>query len=80
MRVKLPKRPVNVNPRLFQLTTIHSDGSSIRFQTTSPKPILYLTKDTLNNSLWVPSSTVIDDQLGELKKFNKRFGDLSEFQ
>ncbi|KAJ3301859.1 hypothetical protein HDV03_000268 [Kappamyces sp. JEL0829] len=35
--------------------------------------MLTLTKDTLNHALWNPSSTILDDQSGELAKFSKRF-------
>jgi ribosomal protein L31 len=78
--MKVARRAIRIHPPTFQLNTIHSDGSSFRLKTTSPKQILYLTKDTLNHSLWVPDSTMIDDQLGELKKFEKRFGSLDVFE
>lgn len=64
------------NPRLFTQQVVHSNGASFRIQVTSPKSILTMTKDTLNHIVWNPSSTVVDDQLGELSKFASRFGDL----
>jgi hypothetical protein len=32
-----------------------------------------LTKDTVNHALWNPASTILDDQSGQLAKFQKRF-------
>ncbi|KAI8900398.1 hypothetical protein BC833DRAFT_508405, partial [Globomyces pollinis-pini] len=63
-------------PVLFRQVVVHSDGSTFKIQSTSPKSLLTLTKDTVNHPLWNVFSTVIDDQTGELAKFNTRFGDL----
>ena len=71
-------RPINVNPPIFKQTIVHSDGSTFRIQSTSPKSILTLTKDTVNHVLWNPLSTVVDDRAGELQKFTDRFGDLGD--
>ncbi|KAJ3311134.1 hypothetical protein HDV04_003097 [Boothiomyces sp. JEL0838] len=70
-------RPININPPTFLQTIVHSDGSTFRIKTTSPKSMITLTKDTINHSLWNPLSQVVDDEIGELAKFEQRFGDLS---
>jgi ribosomal protein L31 len=69
-------KSVGINPKQFLLKVVLSDGSSFYTKSTSIKGIMTLTKDTVNHPLWNPNSQVVDDQLGELSKFKKRFGDL----
>ncbi len=68
-----------VNPKLFQMVIQTSRGGSFRIQTTSPKSFTIMTKDTFNHPLWNPKSTVVDDQEGQLAKFDKRFGSGFDF-
>ena len=70
---------MRTTPKLFKMRIIHSDGSSFLIRSTSPKSILQMTKDTLTSSVWNPKSEIIDDQMGELSKFKKRFGQLDLF-
>ncbi|KAJ3168856.1 hypothetical protein HDU88_001183 [Geranomyces variabilis] len=70
-----PLRPTGVNPPLFHQTIVHSDGSTFTLRSTSPRSLLKLTKDARNHALWNPALNVIDDQSGELAKFEKRFAD-----
>jgi ribosomal protein L31 len=67
---------ISNNPYTFSQTVVHSDGSSFTLRTTSPKPLLVLTKDTRNHPLWNPSMKVVIEQTGELTKFAQRFGSL----
>ncbi|KAI8918560.1 hypothetical protein DFJ77DRAFT_417293, partial [Powellomyces hirtus] len=64
-----------INPPLFHQTIVHSDGSTFTLRSTSPRALLKLTKDARNHALWNPALNVLDDQSGELAKFEKRFGD-----
>ncbi|KAI8592314.1 hypothetical protein BDZ88DRAFT_407560 [Geranomyces variabilis] len=70
-----PLRPTGVNPPLFHQTIVHSDGSTFTLRSTSPRSLLKLTKDARNHALWNPALNVIDDQSGELARFEKRFAD-----
>ncbi|KAI9016947.1 hypothetical protein BC832DRAFT_543272 [Gaertneriomyces semiglobifer] len=78
LKKTLLTRPTGVNPPLFHQTIVHSDGSTFSLPTTSPRSILKLTKDTRNHPLWNPALNVLDDQSGELAKFEKAFGDLGD--
>ncbi|TPX68743.1 hypothetical protein SpCBS45565_g02934 [Spizellomyces sp. 'palustris'] len=71
-------RPTGVNPPLFHQTIVHSDGSTFTLRTTSPRPLLKLTKDARNHPLWNPALNVLDDQSGELAKFERRFGEVAD--
>ncbi|KNC97442.1 uncharacterized protein SPPG_07363 [Spizellomyces punctatus DAOM BR117] len=76
---KIPlTRPTGVNPPLFHQTIVHSDGSTFTLRTTSPRPLLKLTKDARNHPLWNPALNVLDDQSGELAKFERRFGEVAD--
>ncbi|KAJ3182639.1 hypothetical protein HDU87_007978 [Geranomyces variabilis] len=70
-----PLRPTGINPPLFHQTIVHSDGSTFTLRSTSPRSLLKLTKDARNHALWNPALNVVDDQSGELAKFEKRFAD-----
>ncbi|KAG4304522.1 hypothetical protein PORY_001915 [Pneumocystis oryctolagi] len=64
-------------PLKFQQTVVLSDGSTFTISTTSPKPIIWITKDQRNHPLWNPEKKrLIDesDNEGRLKKFKQRFG------
>ena len=73
MKVKILDRPFKYNPTLFSSLVKHSNNSVFRVQTTGPKSLFLLTKDTINHSLWNPSSEAVDDQDGKLKLFDSRF-------
>ncbi|KAI8816756.1 uncharacterized protein EV422DRAFT_486904, partial [Fimicolochytrium jonesii] len=62
-------------PPAFHQTIMHSDGSTFTLRSTSPRSLLKLTKDSRNHALWNPALNVLDDQTGELAKFEKAFGD-----
>ncbi|KAG5518186.1 hypothetical protein PMAC_003372 [Pneumocystis sp. 'macacae'] len=64
-------------PRKFQQMVVLSDGSTFTIPTTSPKPIIWITKDQRNHPLWNPEKKrQIDesDNEGRLKKFKQRYG------
>lgn len=64
-------------PRQFQQMVVLSDGSTFTISTTSPKPIIWVTKDQRNHPLWNPDKKrQIDenDNEGRLAKFKQRFG------
>ncbi|TPX43912.1 hypothetical protein SeMB42_g04523 [Synchytrium endobioticum] len=68
--------PYHVHPYIFHQTVILSDGSIYYQPTTSPKPVLQLTKDPRNHPLWNPSEKRFTDQAGEISKFEQRFAGL----
>ncbi|KAJ3022187.1 hypothetical protein HKX48_006823 [Thoreauomyces humboldtii] len=68
-------RPTGVNPPLFHQTIVHSDGSTFTLRSTSPRTVLKLTKDARNHALWNPALNVLDDQSGELAKFERAYAD-----
>ncbi|KTW31082.1 ribosomal protein L31 [Pneumocystis jirovecii RU7] len=64
-------------PRKFQQMVVLSDGSTFTISTTSPKPIIWITKDQRNHPLWNPDKKrQIDesDNEGRLKKFKQKYG------
>jgi ribosomal protein L31 len=68
------------DPEMFTQTVILSNGASFTRRTTSPRPLLRLTKDTRNHPFWNPTTQIeLDDDSGVLTKFNKRFGELEDF-
>ena len=57
----------------FLQKVILTDGSTITIKTTSPIPVMKLTKDTRNHLLWNPKSAV--ETNGEkVSKFAAKFG------
>jgi hypothetical protein len=68
-----PRRPYTFT-QLVQL----SDGSFYTQRTTSPQPLLRVTKDTRNTQLWQPSERSLRgielDEAGKLAAFRERFG------
>ncbi|KAJ3224503.1 hypothetical protein HK099_008371 [Clydaea vesicula] len=63
----------------FYQTIVHTDGSTFTLKTTTPRPLLKLTKDTRTHPLWNPERNLeLDKQSKELKRFNERFGTLDE--
>ncbi|KAJ3091324.1 hypothetical protein HK102_000967 [Quaeritorhiza haematococci] len=67
----------NSNPQLFYQTVVLSDGSSFTIRTTTPRPLLKMTKDTRNHPLWNPERRQeLDDKSTELNRFARRFGGL----
>ncbi|KAG5437071.1 hypothetical protein PCANB_001192 [Pneumocystis canis] len=68
---------VETKPRKFQQMVVLSDGSTFTISTTSPKPIIWITKDQRNHPLWNPKEKrEIDenDKEDRLTKFKQRFG------
>ncbi|QSL64532.1 hypothetical protein MERGE_001833 [Pneumocystis wakefieldiae] len=64
-------------PRQFQQIVVLSDKSTFTIPTTSPKPIIWITKDQRNHPLWNPNKKQqIDESDNEsrLSKFKQRFG------
>ncbi|RKP14519.1 hypothetical protein BJ684DRAFT_6587, partial [Piptocephalis cylindrospora] len=62
-------------PQMFNQTVVLTDGSSATFRTTSPRPLLQLTKDPRNHPLWNPEmKTGLDDESGRLMRFTEKFG------
>ncbi|KAI8813133.1 hypothetical protein BJ742DRAFT_791135 [Cladochytrium replicatum] len=57
---------------------VHSDGSTFHIRTTSPRPLLILTKDVRNHPIWTSGGPLLDDSSGELKKFAERYEDAEE--
>ncbi len=64
-------------PQTFLQRVVQSDGSSFIIRTTSPRPLLTLTKDTRNHRLWNPELVKSVDQSIHLDKFTQKFGNLS---
>ncbi|OMJ25489.1 50S ribosomal protein L31 [Smittium culicis] len=74
--IAVSKFKFGIHPELFTQRIVLSDGSSFTIKTTSPKPIVKLSKDTRNHQLWNPQNKYdLNDEGGHLSKFNKRFGD-----
>ncbi|KAL3419577.1 54S ribosomal protein L36, mitochondrial [Phlyctema vagabunda] len=71
--LKRPLRPYTFT----QLVTL-SDGSTYTQRTTSPAPVVKLTKDTRNHPMWQPSleslRNVEQDEAGRLRAFREKFG------
>jgi ribosomal protein L31 len=63
-------------PHLFYQTIVQSDGSTLTIKTSSPRPILTMTKDTRNHPLWNPKNRAIIDESAEITRFNQRYGNL----
>jgi ribosomal protein L31 len=63
-------------PHLFYQTVVQSDGSTITIKTSSPRPILTMTKDTRNHPLWNPKQRKVIDESAEITRFNQRYGNL----
>ena len=68
----LPKQ--NQNPQTFLQRVVQSDGSSFIIRTTSPRPLLTLTKDTRNHPLWNPELVKAVDTSIHLDRFKQKFG------
>jgi len=74
--MKVLPRPFKCAPLKLHSIIKQSDSMLFRIRTTTPKSVFIQTKDTANHPLWNPSSVVVDDQEGVLKKFDQRFKDL----
>ncbi|KAJ3127611.1 hypothetical protein HK098_006050 [Nowakowskiella sp. JEL0407] len=62
----------------FRQTVVHSDGSTFSIRTTSPRPLLRMTKDVRNSPVWNPllkfnTSGELD---GEVARFAKKFASI----
>ena len=69
-------------PQQFYQLVQFSDGSTIHIPTTSPRPILRLTKDNRNNVLWNPEMRMAvgeGDESGMVGKFKRKYEGLDEF-
>lgn len=62
----------------FNQIVLASDGSSFTIKTTSPRPLLTLTKDIKNSHLWIGGQAGLDSTSGALKKYQDRFGDIQD--
>ncbi|KXS14366.1 hypothetical protein M427DRAFT_155933 [Gonapodya prolifera JEL478] len=67
-------RSKSSQPPLFTQQIVLSDGSTVRVKTTSPRPVLKLTKDLRNSPLWNPKLSVQVDESANISAFNARFG------
>ena len=65
-----------LHPRLYPLTVVRSDGSTLTVETTSPEPSghLFLVEDLHNSPPWVPKDEAVQrEATGEVAKFAERF-------
>lgn len=74
-----PKRLPNPIVPQFPQRVIRSDGSSFTHWTTSPRPLIRLTRDVTNHPLWNVSSLMGEgaaeesEVTGRLGRFNRKF-------
>ena len=74
-----PKRLPNPIVPQFPQRVIRSDGSSFTHWTTSPRPLIRLTRDVTNNPLWNVSALMGEgaaeesEVTGRLGRFNRKF-------
>ena len=61
------------SPPTFNSAIVLTDGSIFYVKTTTPTPVFVLKKDTLTSALWNPNSTRVDDSLGQIELFKRRF-------
>jgi ribosomal protein L31 len=74
-----PKRLPNPIVPQFPQRVIRSDGSSFTHWTTSPRPLIRLTRDVTNHPMWNVSSLMGEgaaeesEVTGRLGRFNRKF-------
>jgi hypothetical protein len=74
-----PKRLPNPIVPQFPQRVIRADGSSFTHWTTSPRPLIRLTRDVTNNPLWNVSALLGEgaaeesEVTGRLGRFNRKF-------
>ncbi|CAG8637851.1 3289_t:CDS:1 [Ambispora leptoticha] len=68
-------------PGLYTQKIILTDGATYTIQTTSPKPLVKLVRDTRNHPLWNPElKHGMQDESGQLSKFQRKFGEDAQYE
>jgi len=69
----------DIHPDYHEITVKRTDGSEFKTFSTYGKAgdTLQLDIDTLNHNAWVGGATKVNEQAGQVAKFNKKFGGFS---